>query len=215
MTVYENANSGVVPLIAIARFAGAAEEGRVQAPAGPQACTSVKDFLATDCTPTWYGITVYGAYDIGLGWVSHGLPENAYNYEGESLVNRNGNNSRFLIAPNNLSQTGFGIKIKEEFVEGWSVVANASTGINPQSGQLVNMGATMTMTTACPGAATRLPAMARVQDRPSMTSSMAASPRCHSGRSPWAVSEPSGRMRCSLTIRPAAPILFRLSAITG
>jgi len=34
-------------------------------------------FLATDCTLTWYGITVYGAYDIGVGWVSHGLPENA------------------------------------------------------------------------------------------------------------------------------------------
>jgi len=35
-------------------------------------------------------------------------------------------------------------------VEGWSVVANASTGINPQSGQLVNMGATMTMNNGLP-----------------------------------------------------------------
>src|SRR5580704_7547573 len=31
---------------------------------------------------TWHGITLYGAYDIGVGWVSHGLPENGYNYEG-------------------------------------------------------------------------------------------------------------------------------------
>jgi hypothetical protein len=30
-----------------------------------------------------------------------GLPENGYNYEGESLINRNGNRSQFLIAPNN------------------------------------------------------------------------------------------------------------------
>ena len=93
---------------------------------------------------TWHGITLYGTYDIGLGWVSHGLPENGYNHEGESLVNRNGDKSRFLIAPNNLSQTGLGLKGKEEFAPGWSAVFTASTGINPQSGQLANMAATNT-----------------------------------------------------------------------
>ena len=133
----------LVVMSAIAGVAHAAEEGRAHTPPAPAACTSVQDFLTTDCTLTWYGITVYGAYDIGVGWVSHGLPENGYNYEGESLVNRNGNQSRFLIAPNNLSQTGLGLKISEEFLEGWSVVVNASTGINPQSGQLANLGATM------------------------------------------------------------------------
>src|SRR5579871_4074989 len=53
-------------------------------------CKSGHEFSTTDCSLTWHGITVYGAYDIGVGWVSHGLPENGYNYEGESLVNRNG-----------------------------------------------------------------------------------------------------------------------------
>jgi len=91
---------------------------------------------------TWRGITLYGAYDVGIGWVSHGLPENGYNYEGESLVNRNGYEHRFLIAPNNLQQTGFGIRGKEEFAPGWSVVFNASTGINPQSGLLANASKT-------------------------------------------------------------------------
>jgi predicted porin len=91
---------------------------------------------------TWHGITLYGAYDVGVGWVSHGLPENATNYEGESLVNRNGYQHRFLIAPNNLQQTGLGIRGKEELWHGWSVVFNASTGINPQSGQLANASAT-------------------------------------------------------------------------
>jgi predicted porin len=93
---------------------------------------------------TWHGITLYGAYDIGVGWVSHGLPENGHNYEGESLVNRNGNHSRFLIAPDNLSQTSLGLKGKEEILSGWAVVFNASTGINPQSGQLANLAATNT-----------------------------------------------------------------------
>jgi predicted porin len=120
------------------------------ASSGPAGCASAHEFFATVCPLTWHGITLYGAYDVGLGWVSHGLPENAYNYEGESLVNRNGNHSQFLIAPNNLSQTGLGIKGKEEFLQDWYVVFNASTGINPQSGQLANMAATNTINAGLP-----------------------------------------------------------------
>ncbi len=105
-------------------------------------CTSGHEFATTDCTLTWHGITLYGAYDVGVGWVSHGLPENGYNYEGESLVNRNGYQHRFLVAPNNLQQTGFGIRGKEEFLPGWFVVFNASTGVNPQSGLLANASKT-------------------------------------------------------------------------
>jgi predicted porin len=108
----------------------------------PDACASGHEFATTDCTLTWHGITVYGAYDVGVGWVSHGLPENGYNYEGESLVNRNGYQHRFVVAPNNLQQTGLGIRGKEEFAHGWSVVFNASTGINPQSGLLANASKT-------------------------------------------------------------------------
>jgi predicted porin len=116
----------------------------------PDACASGHEFAATDCTLTWHGITLYGAYDVGAGWVSHGLPENGYNYEGESLVNRNGYEHRFLVAPNNLSQTGLGIRGKEEFASGWSVVFNATTGINPQSGLLANASATDTINNGLP-----------------------------------------------------------------
>jgi predicted porin len=93
-------------------------------------------------TLTWHGITLYGSYDIGVGWVSHGLPQSPYNYEGSSLVNRNAAGSRFIVEPNNLSQTGVGVRGKEEFAHGWSVVFNASTGINPHSGQLANASLT-------------------------------------------------------------------------
>ena len=108
----------------------------------PDACASGHEFATTDCALTWHGITLYGAYDIGVGWVSHGLPENGYNYEGASLVNRNGYQHRFLVAPNNLQQTGLGIRGKEGFLPGWSVVFNASSGINPQSGLLANASKT-------------------------------------------------------------------------
>lgn len=99
---------------------------------------------------SWHGITIYGAFDLGIGWVSHGLPENGANYEGESLVNKNGNSSRFVAAQNNLSQTGIGIRGKEKFANGWSFIFNASTGINPQSGQLANMAATNTLNNGLP-----------------------------------------------------------------
>jgi predicted porin len=134
----------------VLNHAARAAESAPAAPPTPAPCASVQEFVASDCPLTWHGITLYGTYDVGVGWVSHGLPENGYNYEGESLVNRNGNGSRFLIAPNNLSQTGLGIKAKEEFLPGWFVVFNASTGINPQSGQLANMAVTNTSNAGLP-----------------------------------------------------------------
>jgi predicted porin len=118
----------------------------------PDACTSGHEFATTDCSLTWHGITVYGAYDVGIGYVSHGLPVNGYNYEGESLVNRNGFQHRFLVAPNNLQQTGLGVRGKEEFLPGWSIVFNASTGINPNSGLLANASATQTANNGLPRA---------------------------------------------------------------
>ena len=86
--------NSVLALIVMSAIAGVAR-------AETEACASFKDFVATACPLTWHGITLYGAYDVGVGWVSHGLPENGYNYEGESLVNRNGNHSQWLLAPNN------------------------------------------------------------------------------------------------------------------
>src|SRR5271155_2075612 len=94
-------------------FGQVAPAGTKTEPKTPDPCTSSYEFATTDCALTWHGITLYGAFDAGVGWVSHGLPENGYNYEGESLVNRNGYQHRFLIAPNNLQQTGLGIRGKE------------------------------------------------------------------------------------------------------
>ena len=117
-------------------WTGSAAFLQSQSPAQPQTSEPASDEL------TWRGITLYGAYDVGLGWVSHGLPENGYNYEGESLVNRNGYQHRFLVAPNNLQQTGFGVRGRIQFTPGWFAIFNASTGLNPQSGLLANASKT-------------------------------------------------------------------------
>jgi hypothetical protein len=136
-----------------------------QAPAQPQTSEPAAAPPASDAL-TWHGMTVYGAYDVGFGWVSHGLPENGYNYEGASLVNRNGYEHRFVLAPNNLQQTGFGVRGKIEFTPGWYAVFNASTGLNPQSGLLAN---------AFPGPATPTRSTERAPASPSMTNTMAVS----------------------------------------
>jgi hypothetical protein len=116
-----------------------------------QPAGTFQDVYDTDCSLTWHGITLYGAYDVGAVWVSHRLPESGVNYERELLVNRNGNHPQFLIAPNNLSQTGLGIKGTQEIMWGLSGVLNASTGINPQSGQLANLAASNTMNAGLAG----------------------------------------------------------------
>jgi predicted porin len=136
--------------LAMRALPASAQTATPTTPHPPDPCTSGQEFATTDCTLTWHGITLYGAYDVGFGWVSHGLPENGYNYEGASLVNRNGYQHRFVVAPNNLQQTGLGIRGKEEFAPGWSVVFNASTGINPQSGLLANASATQTINNGLP-----------------------------------------------------------------
>jgi len=130
---------------------GATVDVKLQSRA-PDVCANGREFLTTDCSLTWHGVTLYGAYDAGIGYVSHGLPQNATNYEGESLINRNGYQHRFLLEPNNLQQTGLGIRGREEILHGWAVVFNASTGINPQSGELANASATMAVNNGLPRA---------------------------------------------------------------
>ena len=120
--------------LVLSSLLASAQTAAPAAPSTPDACASGHEFATTDCTLTWHGITLYGAYDIGVGWVSHGLPDDGHNYEGESLVNRNGYQHRFLVAPNNLQQTGLGIRGKEQFAHGWYIVFNATTGNKPQTG---------------------------------------------------------------------------------
>ncbi len=102
---------------------------------------------------TWNGITLFGTIDAGVGYVSHGLPENGMNYEGQSLINKFTNKPRWGVAQNNLSQTTLGAKGEEELLPGLAGVFMASTGINPQSGQLANMPGTMVSNQGLPRSA--------------------------------------------------------------
>jgi hypothetical protein len=185
------------------------------AQAAPDPCASGHEFATTDCTLTWHGITLYGAYDVGAGWVSHGLPENGYNYEGESLVNRNGDQHRFVVAPNNLQQTGFGIRGKEEFLPGWSVVFNGSTGINPQSGLLANASKTDIINNGLPRASYSIAIDGARAGQPFNDEYYGGISSKRFGTLTFGRQRSLGTDAMLLTIQPEAPMPFPISGITA
>jgi hypothetical protein len=77
----------------------------------PTPCTDAWSFVATDCTLTWHGITVYGAVDAGVGWQSHRAPWDSRSAVGASYLIQNQNRGpRWGLAPNGLSNSTIGIK---------------------------------------------------------------------------------------------------------
>ena len=188
------------------------------APAAPAAgCTSGKEFLATDCPLTWHGITLYGTYDVGVGWVSHGLPENGVNYEGEALVNRNGNHSQFLIAPEQPVADGTGRAgqggVSARLVRGVQRLDRHQSAVRParQHGWRPTPS-----TTASPGAATPIAgdgARAGQTFNDEFIGGVVLGALRHADPRPPARAR--YRRDAAATIRPAAPTPSRSSATTA
>jgi predicted porin len=102
-------------------------------------CASVSDFFLTACPLSYYGITIYGTVDMGVGWESHGTTFNRYIVTGvEEFIQKNSNKAQWLATPNGLSQSNIGIKGKEEFYPGWSFVFDLNMGFDPYSLQIAN-----------------------------------------------------------------------------
>jgi predicted porin len=93
-----------------------------------------------DNTPmTFHGITVYGTIDIGAGYQTHSAPlSNTWSTGVNNIIGKQSNHTLFTVIPNNLSDSQVGIKVKEEVLPGWSVVAVTQTMFDPQSLQLEN-----------------------------------------------------------------------------
>jgi len=119
---------------------------------GPAECAP----LNLDGPLTFCGITIYGAVDAGLGYASHGAPVNGNMYWGNVMVHNYNRGGYFGIVPNGLSQTTVGIKGEEHIYGDWSGIFHASTGINPQSGQLANAPGSLVDNNGLPPNATSL-----------------------------------------------------------
>jgi predicted porin len=113
------------------------------APVATDPCfASLYDFLVADpddCPLAWNGITLYGRFDYGLGYESHGVPFNGNYPNGvETLISKNSNGARFTLVPNGLGQSHIGIKGVEPIVSDWSLVFKFENGFDPYTLQRAN-----------------------------------------------------------------------------
>jgi predicted porin len=90
-----------------------------------------------DDSLTWNGITLYGAADLGVTYLSHGQPlSSSYGAGVNYLIARNSNGRYFGVTGNALSSSFIGLKGDVPLTDGLSGIFNFQTGFNPWSGRL-------------------------------------------------------------------------------
>ena len=109
----------------------------------PPGCfASVSNWLdasAADCPLSAYGLTFYGAIDVAGGYETHASPFNADAKTGVSeLISKVSNHSLWQGVPNGLTQSNFGLKIKEEIAPNWFLFGDVNASFDPISGNFVN-----------------------------------------------------------------------------
>jgi predicted porin len=110
----------------------------------PAACGSVYDFFLTACPLSWYGVSFYGTVDVGGGYQSHGAPFDRNFPTGASyLIGAGGTGATnrtpgWYLAPNGLSQSNVGFRVREQFAPDWAFVAQAGLAFDPYSALLGN-----------------------------------------------------------------------------
>ncbi|MEP6485632.1 MAG: porin [Rudaea sp.] len=94
---------------------------------------------ADDQSLTWNGVTLYGTYDVGVAYQSHGAPLSQDFYTGlQYLITKSSDKSITSIAPSGLSQTKVGLRGNEKINDDLAFVFNGEIGFNPQSGTLAD-----------------------------------------------------------------------------
>jgi predicted porin len=100
---------------------------------------AVKAPPVTDDGVCWRGVCVYGNFDMGVGYQSHGSPVNNESTVGANyLISKQSNGSNFGVAPNALSSSFIGLRGKQEIADGLYGVFNLQAAFSPQSGMSSN-----------------------------------------------------------------------------
>jgi predicted porin len=112
------------------------------APSTISCFSSFYDYIsasAQDCPLTWKGVTLYGQLDVGAGYSSQGADFNRYYNNGVAeLIAKFSQGAKYQLVPNGLSQSNIGLRGKEEFTPGWSLIFDANASIDPYSLQISN-----------------------------------------------------------------------------
>src|ERR1700677_3415282 len=101
------------------------------------------DSTAADCPLSWGPFTVYGTYDIGLGYNTNGAAYNAaWNNGVDSFITNQNKGVKWLFTPNGLSQSVIGLKMSQSLapigLAGWSLIGTIENGFNPYYGYLAD-----------------------------------------------------------------------------
>jgi predicted porin len=111
-------------------------------PAANPCFASLFDFAIADpdnCPLAWNGIKLYGRFDYGVGYESHGVPFNGNYPNGvETLIKKTSNQPLYTLVPNGLGQSHVGVKGKEPIVSDWSLVFKFENGFDPFTLQRAN-----------------------------------------------------------------------------
>jgi predicted porin len=113
-------------------------------PTIPATCTGVSQFFLTDCLLSWYGISVYGTIDAGVGYQTHGAPFNGYYPQGASYsIQKMNRQAIWGLAPSGLGASSIGIRGAESIGGDWKFIFQLEAGFDPYSLQLSNGGSSM------------------------------------------------------------------------
>ena len=112
------------------------------APAAPNCYASLWSWLDSspaDCPLSLYGVTVYGAIDLGGGYETAAARFNKDLPQGVSeLISKFNNGARWQWVPNGLSQSNVGVKIREQVAPNWFIVGDVNLGFDPYSFDLAS-----------------------------------------------------------------------------
>ncbi len=97
---------------------------------------SLKDLTPSVTAP---GITIYGTIDVGYSYESNGVPPSGAFYVGSDYTiygSPFANGPVSSLTNNALSQSAIGVKIEENFGDGWAAIGKLETGYNPAFGEI-------------------------------------------------------------------------------
>jgi len=94
---------------------------------------------AAQCPLSAYGLTFYGVIDVAGGYETHASPFNGDSKTGVSeLISKVNNHAAWQGAPSGLTQSNFGVKIREQIAPAWFLIGDVGASFDPISGQFVN-----------------------------------------------------------------------------
>jgi predicted porin len=91
------------------------------------------------CPLSAYGLTFYGTIDVAGGYETHASPFNGDSKTGVSeLISKVNDHAAWQGVPSGLTQSNFGLRIREEIAPTWFLIGDVNASFDPISGKFVD-----------------------------------------------------------------------------